>query len=461
MITLTIKRQFLGYKFRLFFANFMQGLISEFSTYGEIEWLQRFTLTDNNWINAFLNLAWFPPLQYILGKLCDCLRKYMNFGFQIAFSLVIPTILWGVITWSVSVPNLLPDYTVLVLMALAESGPSINHVILDGARASYYNSLGENVTPQCERMRIIGALTGKLVGALVIHQTNLTVTFGIHTALFFITILCCIEFGREHRKQGYIYVCNSVDLGMDDEPVVQKQTWWGWVKSFLCEPWYNEAPTMRRFKYYIALLAMLPTGENCLIYYKMNGPLGITMFEMGLMGAASSLSEIMATYLSIKHVELVKMGWVIGTLNSLNQWLVFLIVARLTVEWVSNFTFLFMLSCLAGLIRGIIDVTFNSMLAETSSSGNETTEMTARKGMIKWGILVQIALDTAMTSNFQVNHDNYTLFPYYIWTTCIFALMTIWPSVLIGRDYHHKQQNAKPVVEEEELEMINGNNETE
>lgn len=475
----------LSYHLKITGLFFITGFITNFSNLAEKEWLRRYDIFDITLIEFYLQVAWNPPLQALMGLMIDRIRRCVHLGFQAAAFLVIPLVLWTIVTIDVldeegRIPTIpgntkliqLSDFSVLVMIAIAEVGPSLLRIILSAMLAVQFNQDGTNLSFLAELTYTLGVLIGNWSGGQYMHIVNsIGLTFIVHTVFHLFAYIIAISVGLEQRKQQQYNVIVDLEQKEDDDdeytrakrepinsiflkeqeeshpPPVPKLSLWMKIKNFCtsCIPFLfghdtNDSKSVRTFRNFIAIACMIPSAGDAFFYYCI-GPLHFTMSDMGNFSAIASISEILGAsfvmYLKNTHNKVLPLrtvAYLIAFAMTWTQFVHLVLVSQVWYHLISNYVWMVLLRMMTGMIRGIGMVTMTSIITETASVGNEGVITAWKSGMPKMLMYVQILADTALTKYYKVNHLQYNGLPLYLVCTSMFSLIFMWSVLFVSTD---------------------------
>ncbi len=433
---------------------FILAVVNDFTGYAELDWLERYSLPDINYLTAAIDLAWLPCVSVAVGYVSDrCRKHHIGFTDQIIFITFSTGAMWAVIGSVVMEAPNFSSLFILIFMILATFGPSSLQTILDGARAVTFNKDGTNLTVHTERAKLVGSIVASLGGGIMMHYETAAVTFLTQCGVLVVTSMAVLIAHRvQHRCQKPVEDYNAVteleltDLGLDEEepPATEQpeEENVGRVRGclrYLCRANPDEPMVNRRFRLVLAIQTCLPVADLCLYYFAV-GPLQMTTVEFGIIAGAAQGIELMSTwtYKSI-NLNLRDLAFLSAVSFAISQFLMLVLVTRLTIEYISTFHFVLLVSCVSAFVRGNVSLAYNSLLTENSSKGGETWDISVRKTMPRMGMAMRIGMDSMLTSLYGVDHGQYNNLPYYLTLTCLLSTIYIWTVLLIPQTPRAKE----------------------
>lgn len=424
-------------KVLLIILHFFVSWITEFSNFAELQWLGNFSLLEINYISGLLNFVWIPFIPMAISKFVDWLSTRVGFGYQAGFVLAIFTLIWFKIAL-ISVDET-QKFTTLLLIAVAELGPTTLHILLDASRVQHLNRWDDNVLAICEQSKIIGSAVATLMGGFVVHHTDVQYTFILHAVFFGTTSLLAFLLGYYQHTDHPTYAQVAIDDGTDE-----KRVHWNpdLVEEYVIparegerkKRWHIHPDTaIRTFAYFMLIMNMLPSGGGDCLFYFTTGPLGINLWEMGIISAFSAVVEVIAVFL---YNRLPKMGlrasaFMTASFNSIGQFALLVVVSRVLAERVTTFNSIFVIYSALSFARGFTGMTYNTVLQETCETGKEAQGMTTMKTFPRFGIVVKWLLDISMTKYYHVNHDDYSQFVSLMTVTSLLWSIGVWSTLLV------------------------------
>jgi hypothetical protein len=409
---------------------FLLGIITDFTETSELAWLKRFSIYQIQWIVAIINFAW-SPVRWKIATLSDKLSSRCNPYTQCGLGLLLPAILWIVLSDQVEVGN---KWAMLFCLIIAEFGPSINHTINDGIRSRYYHQTKQNLVSSTEIVKLIGSFSANLTAAYVFQNYGIPTVFAIQSGLVATTIVVCF-LGRFccgiKQQQQYEGLSNEEDdIWSIEEPPATAAAGAGATPKVTPPP-----PVLSKsFMLFMTFLASLPTGGSCLIYY-LYGPVQLSMSSVNIIDAIGAIVMICTTYITGKINFLNKrvICWIAAFGLTMIQFLCLVLVTRLHVPYLSDFMFLLGINILAIFIGGFLSLSYMSSAAMSTNTGSEAGDYAYFTVIPSIGKMIKIGLDTGLTKVYKVDHDNFEGLPVILTITTGACTLALFAALFVRR----------------------------
>jgi hypothetical protein len=427
-------------KILLIILHFFVSWITEFSTFAELQWLGNFSLLEINYISGLLNFVWVPFIPMGISKVVDWLSKRVGFGTQASITLTVFTLLWFKITLLSVIES--QKFTTLLYIALAELGPTTLHILLDASRVQYFNQWDDNILAICEQSKIIGSAVATLFGGYVVHHTDVQYTFFVHSIFFGTTAILALILGYYQRQQFRQYVAVDIDDGCDGT----KRVSWNptLVEEYIipseqreksCVEKLHPSPMIRSFAYFLLIMNMIPSNGGESLFYYMTGPLGINLWEMGIISASSACIEVLAVFCYNKtRLSMRNSAFLSISLHSFGQFAMLIVVTRVMVERLSTYHSIFFIYAMMSFGRGYVMMAYNTVLQDACETGKEAEGMTKMKTFPRFGVIIKWILDVWMVKSYQVNHDEYTQFEMLMTVTVLLWGIGLWSTLIVKNE---------------------------
>lgn len=404
--------------FHLHCLYFMLGMITDFTDTSELVWLKRFAISEIQVIVAIINFAW-SPIRYKIATVSDTCVKRCNPYTQCGVALIIPSILWLILSHEINNEN---KWALLLCLILAEFGPSINHTVLDGIRSRYYHQTKHNIVPSTERVRLLGSFIANVIAGYVLQTKGIRTVFEIQAGLLVFTIVLAF-LGRFYfgiTITGYTIVqdLKTEFKSHDGYPVVTLDT----------------KPTISRsFMLFMTLLAALPTGGSALFYY-LTGPVQLSTLSFNVIDAIGAIVMIISTYVGSKpHWDKRWVCFIAAISGTCIQIGMYVLVTRLHVQYMSDFIFLLVLSIFGIFINGVMNVSYMSTAVESTTNGSEAGDYAYYTVIPSIGRFLKIIFDTGLTMYYKIDHDQFENLPKVLTITIALSLIAIEASTCVRK----------------------------
>ena len=412
----------------LYILFFLIGFIIDFSETSELTWLQTFSILIGQIIIGVNSLSW-GVVRVQFGYFSDR-SKYSRYK-QCLIVSVIPFIAWVIIAIGFDSISI-----ILCLLAIEMSFAAINTIIESVMVIESNRENDLSIVAKCHRAKLIGKMIANGLGGIILSKS------GSIRLIFWLQTICvgglfCFLLLLSYRSVTYEVVITTdeddvspiedgvspieggvspIEGGVSTiEDVVDKDT------SSPIKPTLSTSLIL-----FVTLFSSVPLGYSPLFYF-MFGPLEITAADIGLIESITAFTSIICTFIAPRYVG-TKIQWicyVVSVLLVLVHLGRYICVSRLTVmDGYStqniDFYLLLLTFILYETADGLIWLTYASRSSANAKAGEEAKSYAYYITLPTFGKFIRIGIDSILTNELHVDHDQYGLYPDYL-TICVYC----------------------------------------
>jgi hypothetical protein len=406
----------------------MIGLITDFSETAELQWLQRFSIAYTQLFIFICQLPWSPVRMYV-GSLSDSLSRTrmtrMNLGSLI---LLPPCIAWFFI--SISSETISPGW-IFVALFVGESGPAFLTTLVDGMMVEFNTLFKAQITPTCNRFRLLGKALASWSGGVFLNLTrSTTMVFWAQFGLFIATLFITIKL-RKNIPATHVILEDKAD----EEEVVEEET----TAS-------KSIRNSRSFMLFVAVVLMLPSGGNGFFYFAY-GPLNMSAATIGTIESITTCVGLACTFTLEYTARLdVKMfGFIVALLFTMSHLVRVLAVSQLAVGIISDFYLYLAQSILNEIADGLMWTNYTSSSSNSAEKGSEAKMYASMISVPSMGKLIRTALDIGLTLRLKVDHNLFSNLPLLLVICYYVSFLSVVLSLTLKRTVGVESANSAVV----------------